>query len=72
MGTHLTEHPITRNQDKFHTNPVEEKRVFKTEADKEHEARRLQHIRQTREEVINSETFAKMSVGAHVRWVVGS
>jgi len=59
--------PPAGNQAVYHTHPVEVKRVFKDEKEKEVEARRLQHIRKTKEEEINSETFAKITLGAHVR-----
>jgi hypothetical protein len=63
------EAPPGREQAEFHTHPREAVRQFHDEASKEQEARRLQHIRKTREEEINSETFAKATGGAHVRWV---
>jgi len=61
------EAPPGADQATYHTHPFEVKRVFKDEKLKELEARRLQHIRKTKEEEINSETFATMSLGAHVR-----
>jgi len=61
------EAPPGWDQAKFHTHPLEVKRVFKDEREKELEARRLQHIRKTKEEEINTETFARISLGAHVR-----
>jgi len=61
------EAPPGIEQATYHTHRLEVRRVFKDEKDKELEARRLQHIRKTREEEINAETFAAMSVGAHVR-----
>jgi len=61
------EAPPGIEQATYHTHPREVRRVFKDEKDKELEARRLQHIRKTKEEEINAETFATMSLGAHVR-----
>jgi len=61
------EAPPGTDQSSYHTHPREVRRVFKDEKEKELEARRLQHIRKTKEEEINAETFATMSLGAHVR-----
>jgi len=61
------EAPPGTDQSAYHTHPREVRRVFKDEKEKELEARRLQHIRKTKEEEINAETFATMSLGAHVR-----
>jgi len=61
------EAPPGLDQAAYHTHPREVRRVFKDEKEKELEARRLQHIRKTKEEEINAETFATMSLGAHVR-----
>merc|ERR1719430_353582 len=64
----FAEAPPGWNQDGYHKHSLEVKRVFKDENEKELEARRLQHIRKkTREEEINAETFAKISLGVHVK-----
>jgi len=51
----------------YHTHEIEVRRVFKLEADKETEARRLQCVRKTKAEVIDNNFFDRMGHGAHVK-----
>jgi len=61
------EAPPGVDQDTYHTHEVEVRRVFKLEADKETEARRLQCVRKTKAEVIDNNFFDRMGHGAHVK-----
>jgi len=61
------EAPPGVEQGTYHFHEMEVKRVFKDEAAKEAEVRRLQHISKTRAEEINEETFARCGLGAHVK-----
>merc|ERR1712059_222794 len=63
---HCSAPPDTDQKD-FHTHAVEVRRVWKDEEGKEQEARRLQQMRRTKQEEVDTNFFAKMSVGPHVR-----
>ena len=62
------EAPPGLKQEDFHTFDLESKRIWKDEADKVAEARRLQHqVNRTKVEEIDSNFFANMNGGAHVK-----
>jgi len=61
------EAPPGVEQQKFHQHQMQVRRIWKDEADKESEARRLQQVRKTKTEEIDNNFFAGMSLGAHVK-----
>jgi len=61
------EAPPGVEQSTFHQHKLEIRRIWKDEADQQSEARRLQHVRKTKIEEIDSNFFAGMSLGAHVK-----
>jgi len=61
------EAPPGMEQQEYHKHELQVRRVFKDEAGQESEARRLQQMRKTKTEEIDSNFFAGMSLGAHVK-----
>jgi large subunit GTPase 1 len=61
------EAPPGMEQLEYHKHELQVRRVFKDEAGQETEARRLQQMRKTKTEEIDSNFFAGMSLGAHVK-----
>jgi len=61
------EAPPGIEQEEYHKHQLQVRRVFKDEAGQESEARRLQQMRKTKTEEIDSNFFAGMSLGAHVK-----
>eukprot|EP00090_Calanus_glacialis_P022464 TRINITY_DN3466_c0_g1_i1.p1 TRINITY_DN3466_c0_g1~~TRINITY_DN3466_c0_g1_i1.p1 ORF type:complete len:576 (+),score=209.32 TRINITY_DN3466_c0_g1_i1:32-1759(+) len=61
------EAPPGVDQDRYHEHKLEIKRIWKDDADQQTEARRQQQVRRTKTEEIDSNFFAGMSLGAHVK-----
>jgi len=59
--------PPEVKQETYHIHDFEVRRIFKTEDDHDHEARRLQCVRKTKAEVVDGNFFDAMSLTPHVQ-----